>query len=47
MLAEGKGTGVDLPLVAATLTCFEEAERSGLGARLRPSRARRAGGRNG
>jgi len=31
MLAEGNDTGVDLPLVAATLTCFEEAERSGLG----------------
>jgi 3-hydroxyisobutyrate dehydrogenase len=31
MLAEGQSTGVDLPVVAATLACFEEAERSGLG----------------
>jgi 3-hydroxyisobutyrate dehydrogenase len=33
MLDEGRATGVELPLVAATLACFEEAERSGLGAR--------------
>jgi 3-hydroxyisobutyrate dehydrogenase len=32
MLAEGAARGVDLPLVADTLACFEEASRHGLGA---------------
>ena len=32
MLAEGARRGVELPLVADTLTCFEEASRHGLGA---------------
>ena len=31
MLAEGKARGIDLPLVAATLACFEEATGKGLG----------------
>jgi len=32
MLAEGAAHGVDMPLVANTLSCFEEASRHGLGA---------------
>ena len=32
MLAEGARSGVELPLVAETLACFEEASRHGLGA---------------
>ena len=32
MLAEGASRGVDMPLVAGTLACFEEASRQGLGA---------------
>jgi 3-hydroxyisobutyrate dehydrogenase len=32
MLAEGGARGVDMPLVADTLACFEEASRHGLGA---------------
>lgn len=32
MLAEGAACGVDLPLVAGALSCFEEASRHGLGA---------------
>jgi 3-hydroxyisobutyrate dehydrogenase len=32
MLAEGEAGGVELPLVAHTLACFEEASRHGLGA---------------
>jgi len=32
MLAEGAAHGVDMPLVADTLSCFEEASRHGLGA---------------
>jgi len=32
MLAEGEARGVELPLVADTLACFEEASRHGLGA---------------
>lgn len=32
MLAEGARRGVEMPLVAATLACFEEASRHGLGA---------------
>jgi 3-hydroxyisobutyrate dehydrogenase len=32
MLAEGAARGVELPLVADTLACFEEASRHGLGA---------------
>jgi len=32
MLAEGTRSGVELPLVAETLACFEEASRHGLGA---------------
>jgi 3-hydroxyisobutyrate dehydrogenase len=32
MLAEGAARGIDLPLVADTLACFEEASRHGLGA---------------
>ena len=32
MLAEGARCGVDMPLVAGTLACFEEASRHGLGA---------------
>jgi 3-hydroxyisobutyrate dehydrogenase len=33
MVAEGERCGADMPLVASTLTCFEEASRQGLGAR--------------
>jgi 3-hydroxyisobutyrate dehydrogenase len=32
MLAEGERCGVELPLVAGTLACFEEASSHGLGA---------------
>jgi len=32
MLAEGSAHGIDMPLVADTLSCFEEASRHGLGA---------------
>jgi 3-hydroxyisobutyrate dehydrogenase len=32
MLAEGTGRGIEMPLVADTLKCFEEASRHGLGA---------------
>jgi 3-hydroxyisobutyrate dehydrogenase len=32
MLAEGARCGIDMPLVAGTLACFEEASRHGLGA---------------
>ena len=32
MLAEGARCGVEIPLVARTLACFEEASRHGLGA---------------
>ncbi len=32
MLAEGARCGVDMPLVASTLACFEEASHHGLGA---------------
>jgi hypothetical protein len=31
MLAEGTMCGIELPLVAHTLACFEEASRHGLG----------------
>jgi 3-hydroxyisobutyrate dehydrogenase len=33
MLAEGKARGIDLPLVERAAACFEEASRTGLGAR--------------
>jgi 3-hydroxyisobutyrate dehydrogenase-like beta-hydroxyacid dehydrogenase len=32
MLAEGTRCGVEMPLVAGALACFEEASRHGLGA---------------
>jgi len=32
MLAEGARCGVEMPLVAGALACFEEASRHGLGA---------------
>jgi 3-hydroxyisobutyrate dehydrogenase len=31
MLAEGASRGLEMPLVAQTLACFEEASRNGLG----------------
>jgi 3-hydroxyisobutyrate dehydrogenase len=33
MLAEGKARGLDLPLVAQSLACFEEVSREGFGDR--------------
>ena len=32
MLAEGKALGVDMPVTALTLTCYDEASKAGLGA---------------
>ena len=33
MLAEGEARGIELPLVARTLACFEEVAAKGLGAK--------------